>query len=119
VRDLLLAIETTDLIESVDGWGETTMNAENLIIDDSREGQIIKDLCAVAPYVDRTILSQALIVEAIDLGDLSAFMITSNQGDSFWVSHLMDLNTLCFIPSKRVEEGRSQLSCFHDLRNLP
>lgn len=58
------------------------MYAENLVINDGSQWQEIKDLSAVPPHVNRAVLPQALIVETVDLGDLSALMISSNQGNS-------------------------------------
>ena len=70
------------------------MDTEDLIIDDGCKCQVVEDLCAVAPYIDTTILSQALIVETVNLCDLSTFMVASNQSDSLWVSHLYNFKKL-------------------------
>lgn len=64
------------------------MDTEYLIVDQSCQSQVVKDLSAIAPHIDRAVLAQALIVEAIDLGDLSRLMISSNQGNSLRVSDL-------------------------------
>lgn len=41
--------------------------------------EVIKHVCAVPPHVDRPILAEALIIKPIDLSDLSAFMVPSNE----------------------------------------
>lgn len=47
------------------------MDAEYLIVDESCERKVVEDICTVFPDVKRTIFSQALIVEAVNLGNLS------------------------------------------------
>jgi len=64
------------------------MHTEDLIINYCSKSEIVKNVCAVSPDVYRAILSEALIVETIHLSDLSAFMISSDQRDSFRVSDL-------------------------------
>ena len=64
------------------------MHTENSVIYYGSQGQKIKDFCAVPPYVYRSIFSEALIVEPVDLRDLSAFVISSDQGDSVLVPNL-------------------------------
>lgn len=59
-----------------------------LAINDSREAEVVKDLSAVAPNGDRAIFPQALIVKAIYLGDLSALMVATDQGDPVRVPDL-------------------------------
>ena len=65
VGHFLLAVQTTDLVQSVDGWREASMHTEYLIVYNGCQCEVIKYLSAIAPNVDRTVLSQALIVEAI------------------------------------------------------
>lgn len=62
------------------------MHTEDFIINDSSESQVVKDICAVPPHIDATILPQALVVESVDLSNLPTLVIPSNQSDSFWVS---------------------------------
>jgi len=62
--------------------------AKNFIIDDCCKGQVVKNGGAVAPHVGRPILAKALIVEAINLGDLSALVVSPDKSDSFRISDL-------------------------------
>jgi hypothetical protein len=94
VGHFLLSVETTDFIKGIDRWGKTAMDTEDLIIDDGSEGKIVEDLCTVSPHVDRTVLSQALVVKAVDLGDLPRLVVASDEGDPLWVSHLF-FKTTC------------------------
>lgn len=87
VGNLLLAVESADLIKGVDRGRETTVDAENLVINDCSQCQIVEDLSAVAPNINRTVLSKALIVKAVDLGDLTRLVVSSDEGNSLGVSH--------------------------------
>ena len=42
VRSLLNAIELADLIKCIDRGGETTVEAENLILDDGSERKVVE-----------------------------------------------------------------------------
>ena len=64
------------------------MNTEYLIVDYGSKSKVVKNVCAVSPNVDRSIFSEALVVEAINLSDLPTFVITSDQCDSFRISDL-------------------------------
>lgn len=50
--------------------------------------QEVKELCEVCPHVGRTILAQALIVEAIDLSNLPAFVIAAQNTDAVGIPNL-------------------------------
>lgn len=63
-------------------------NASYLAINDGGQGQIVEYLSAVSPDSDRTILAETLVVETVDLGDLSGLMVSSNQCYPVWVTHL-------------------------------
>lgn len=60
----------------------------HLAIDDGRQAEVVKDLGAVAPHGHRAIFAQALVIEAVDLGDLAALMVASDQGDSVRIADL-------------------------------
>ena len=46
------------------------MNAENSGVDDSSKSEIVKNFCAIAPNINRSILSKTLVVEPVYLCDL-------------------------------------------------
>jgi len=68
---LLDAIKTANVVEGVDAGREATMEAEDLVVDKSGEGEIIEEVCEIFPNICVAIFSQAFVVEAIHLGDLS------------------------------------------------
>ena len=64
------------------------MKAENVSFNDSGQWQVIEKTCEVLPNIGITVLSETLIIESIDLGDLLTLMISSEDGDSAWVPNL-------------------------------
>ena len=85
VGNLLLSINRSNLIKSVDRRTQSTMDAEYFVINDCRKSQVVKNVSAIPPNVDTAKLSEALIIEAIDLSDLTTLVVYSDQGDSLWV----------------------------------
>jgi len=61
------------------------MDAENFSLDDSSDTKIIEHFGAVLPRISISILSNGLIVETVDGGDLSGLVISSEQCDVSWV----------------------------------
>ena len=80
VRDLLSASDDTNLINGADFGAKTTVNTENLSIDDCGEDHEVEDLATGLPDGSITVLLVAFFVEAIDLGDLTRLVIATDQG---------------------------------------
>ena len=57
------------------------MEAEDLILDHSCEGQEVKKISVVFPHVSVAIFAQALIVEAVDLRNLSGLVVAAQDRD--------------------------------------
>mmetsp|Transcript_111600 Transcript_111600/g.326405 ORF Transcript_111600/g.326405 Transcript_111600/m.326405 type:complete len:216 (-) Transcript_111600:149-796(-) len=88
VRDLLLAVDAADVVQRVDGRGEAAVDAEDALVDEGRQAEVVEDLGAVAPDVDAAVLTQALVVEAVDLRDLPALVVASDERDPVCIPHL-------------------------------
>jgi hypothetical protein len=58
----------------------------DLIINESGEGKIVKQIGEVSPNICIPILSQAFIVEAVYLRDLARFVITSKDCNAIAVA---------------------------------
>ena len=67
MRCLLHSVELSDLVKGVNTGGETTVEAEDLVLDDSCEWEVIEELCELLPYVGVTVLSQAFIIESVPI----------------------------------------------------
>ena len=77
VRNLLYTIQRTDVIESVDRGTQTTMKAENLVIDESGEGEVVEEVSEVFPDIRVAVLSEAFVVEPVHLGNLARLVIST------------------------------------------
>jgi len=62
---LLHAIKLANLVEGVDAGRETTVKAEDRVLNDSSQRKEVEKLGELLPNIGVAVLSQALIVEAI------------------------------------------------------
>ena len=88
MRRLLHPIELPNLVQSVDAWRETAVEAEDVIIDHGCQRQVVKQLRELLPNVRVSVLAQAFVVEAVHLGDLTRLVVASQDGDSVLVADL-------------------------------
>lgn len=64
------------------------MDAEYLALDNGSDTKVIEDFCAIFPRVCVAILSDRLVVETVDGGDLASLVIASQESDVRRVLHL-------------------------------
>lgn len=88
VGNLLDSVERPNIIECINAGGETAVEAEDLVVDESSEGKVIEEVGEVLPDVGVAVLAEALVVEAIDLSDLARLVVAAEDGDALWVSDL-------------------------------
>jgi hypothetical protein len=62
------------------------MNTENLVVDDNTQGEEVKHIGEVVPDIGISVLSRALSVEPIGLGDAARLVVASDQMDAIGVS---------------------------------
>jgi hypothetical protein len=67
MRYFLNTIKLSNLVQCIYAGGKTTMEAEDLVLNDRSEWQKVKQLCVNFPNVRISILPQALIVETIPI----------------------------------------------------
>lgn len=87
-RDLHLSLQLVDRVNGREIRGKTAVHAENPILDDRSQRQAVKHLSAVLPHIHATVLTNALVVEAINLGYLAGFVITTDEMDPARVATL-------------------------------
>ena len=58
------------MIKGVDAWRETTVQAEDIVLDDGRERQVIEQRGELLPDFRISVLAEALVIEAVYLSDL-------------------------------------------------
>ena len=83
MRHFNLSIDLPYLIEGVKIWREPAMKTEDLVLYYSCQWQEIEEICIVLPHICISIFPQALIIKTIDLCDLSRFMISAQNCNSF------------------------------------
>lgn len=88
VWNLLNTVESSDVVQGVDGWGETAVEAEDLVVDKGGEWEVVEEVGEVLPDVGVAVLAEALVVEAVDLGDLAGLVVSTEDGDALWVADL-------------------------------
>ena len=62
------------------------MEAEDLVLDHSGEGQVVKELCELLPHVGVSILTEALVIEPVYLSDLSRLVVSSEDSKSVLIA---------------------------------
>ena len=88
VRHLLRPRELPNVLQRVQRRTQAPVRAEDLILDDSREGQMVEHVRDVLPHVRVAVLAQALVVEAVHLRDLPALVVTAEKRDAVGPSRL-------------------------------
>lgn len=66
------------------------MHTQYLIINDSSKREVVKDISTVLPDIKTSILPETLIIEPINLSDLSRLMISPDQKELTFVPDLKD-----------------------------
>jgi len=88
MRHLLQPVQGPDMVQSVNAGGEAAVQTEDLAVHQRREGQVVKQVREVFPNVCVSVFSQALVIETIDLSDLTALMVAAKNGDATTEPHL-------------------------------
>lgn len=86
--NFLNSVKGSNIVEGVDAGRKTSVEAEDLVVDEGGEGEIVEKIGEVLPHVCISVLAEAFIVEAVHLGDLARFMVATKDGDPLWVSNL-------------------------------
>ena len=62
------------------------MEAEDLVVNEGSEREVIEEICEVFPHVGIAIFSKTLVIEPVDLCNLAGFMVATKDGDALGVS---------------------------------
>ena len=79
-------LHDTHLVDRLQIRAESSMDTKYTAVNDRTESQIIKYFATVAPDVCWTILALTLVIETVDLSDLSGLVITTDEGDAVWIA---------------------------------
>ena len=47
------------------------MEAENLLLNDRSQGQVVKEISKILPHIGVAVFAEALVIETVNLGNLS------------------------------------------------
>ena len=86
--DLSESIYDLDLVYRVYRGRETTVYAEDLVVDDHTESKVVEHVGKIMPDVGITVLPRTLSVKAIGLRNASRFVVPADEVDSLRVSEL-------------------------------
>ena len=86
VRHLLYPVQRADVIQRVDARGQAAVQAEDLVVDERGQGQVVEEVGEKLPHVGVAVLAQALVVEAVDLRDLAGLVVAAQDGDALGVA---------------------------------
>ena len=84
--NLLGAGNDPDLIQRADFRAQASVHAQHFAVDDSTEDEEVEDLAAGLPDRGVAVFLLAFFVEAIDLGDLTGFVVAAHEGDAVRVA---------------------------------
>ena len=82
------SVKSSDIVQRVNAGRQAAVKAEDLILDQGGQGQVVEQIGEVLPDVGVAIFPEALIVEAVDLGDLAGLVVSAKDGDALRVSDL-------------------------------
>jgi hypothetical protein len=82
VRDVLNAIDLSDLIEGIKFWGESSVQAEKLIFDFRCDWKTLKEVCEHFPNEVVPVFLEAFIIEPVKFVDLTVLVVASEEGDA-------------------------------------
>ena len=88
VGNLLDAVELANVVQSVDGRREATVQAEDGVANESGERKEVEEVREVLPDVGVAVLAKALVVEAVNLGDLTRLVVAAENGEAVGVADL-------------------------------
>ena len=64
------------------------MDAEDLVVDDGRQGEVVEDIGAVFPDVEAPVLPETFIVKTVDLRYLPRLVVAPQKSHPSLVPHL-------------------------------
>jgi hypothetical protein len=82
------AVQLANVVQAADVRRQAPVQAEGLRLDQRCQGQVVEQLREAFPDVHVAVLPRALVVEAVDLGDLPGFVVAAQDRDPVFVAHL-------------------------------
>ena len=76
------------MVKGINAGAQTPVKTENLSVDQGCEWQVVEKVGEVLPDVGVSVFAQALVVKSVHLGDLTRFMVATEDCNTFAVTHL-------------------------------
>lgn len=86
--NLLNSVKSPNVIEGIDTRREAPVEAEDLVVDEGGKGEVVEQVGEVLPDIGISVLAEALVVEAVDLSDLTRLVVAAEDGDALGISDL-------------------------------
>ena len=67
-----------------------TVNTTHLSVDERRERQVVEEIREVFPHVGVAVLTQTLVIEAVDLRNLTTLVVAAQNGNAVFETNLND-----------------------------
>lgn len=87
LRNLFESINSLNILHISNIRRQSSMDAKNFLVHHSSQGQIVKNLCASSPNIERSIFPDTFIIKTVYLSNQPRFVITSEESDSIFISH--------------------------------
>mmetsp|Transcript_48227 Transcript_48227/g.114762 ORF Transcript_48227/g.114762 Transcript_48227/m.114762 type:complete len:205 (+) Transcript_48227:163-777(+) len=88
VGDLDEAVQLLHVLDPVQRRRKAAVGAEDGVVDNRGEGEVVEEVGEALPYVRAAVLADALVVEAVDLGDLARLVVSAQDRDPVRVPEL-------------------------------
>lgn len=97
MRYLSESVDDFDLVYGVYAWTQPAVYAEDIVVDDDREGEVVKHVGEIVPDICVAVFSRTLGVEAVGLGYAARFVVSADEVNAMWVAKLeADEEGYCF-----------------------
>jgi hypothetical protein len=88
MRYFLFPIYDSNLIQVLDLGAQSTVDAQRGTVNQGAKSEVVKYISASSPYIRGVVLLHAFVIKAVDLGDLSGFVVASDKGHSVRMADL-------------------------------
>mmetsp|Transcript_96302 Transcript_96302/g.171084 ORF Transcript_96302/g.171084 Transcript_96302/m.171084 type:complete len:257 (+) Transcript_96302:63-833(+) len=90
VWNFLYSVQLTDVVQGVQGRRDATVHADDLVLDDGCNRQVVKGVCEEFPNCGSSVSADAFIEEAVDLRNLATLVISTQQSDALLEANLVE-----------------------------
>lgn len=84
--NFLNTVQGSDVVEGINGRAQPTVQTEDLVFNESSEGKVVEEVGEIFPHVGIAVFAEALVVEAVDLGNLAGFVVSTKDGNTLGVT---------------------------------